>query len=71
MCSITSISKRLSMKVKSLSIITVISVCLLLLSLTHTVLAKNHPDVSKEIIVGGDYHYPPYEFLDKNGSPTG
>ena len=23
------------------------------------------------IIVGGDYNYPPYEFLDENGSPTG
>ena len=23
------------------------------------------------IIVGGDYNYPPYEFLDENGEPTG
>lgn len=23
------------------------------------------------IIVGGDHNYPPYEFLDKDGNPTG
>lgn len=23
------------------------------------------------IIIGGDYNYPPYEYLDKNGQPTG
>lgn len=26
---------------------------------------------SYRIIVGGDYNYPPYEFLDENGEPTG
>lgn len=25
----------------------------------------------QRIIVGGDYHFPPFEFLDKNGNPTG
>ncbi|MFW5870515.1 MAG: transporter substrate-binding domain-containing protein, partial [Candidatus Sumerlaeota bacterium] len=25
----------------------------------------------KKIIVGGDYRYPPYEYLDENGKPTG
>jgi signal transduction histidine kinase len=24
-----------------------------------------------QIVVGGDYYYPPYEFLDKNGTPIG
>ena len=25
----------------------------------------------RKIIVGGDYHFPPFEFLDKEGNPTG
>ena len=28
-------------------------------------------DTSKVIIVGGDYNYPPYEFIDKEGRPAG
>jgi len=27
--------------------------------------------VKKTIIVGGDYNYPPFEFIDKNGEPAG
>ncbi len=26
---------------------------------------------SSRVIIGGDYNYPPYEFLDQNGQPTG
>jgi serine phosphatase RsbU (regulator of sigma subunit)/ABC-type amino acid transport substrate-binding protein len=29
------------------------------------------PDNSRVIIVGGNSNYPPYQFLDKNGQPTG
>ncbi len=29
------------------------------------------PQEKKHIIVGGDHYFPPYEFLDKDGKPTG
>jgi len=29
------------------------------------------PSSKSRIIIGGDYNYPPYEYLDKNGQPTG
>ncbi len=28
-------------------------------------------EAQKWVIVGGDYNYPPYEYLDENGNPTG
>lgn len=28
-------------------------------------------DTNKRIIIGGDYDYPPYEFIDKDGKPSG
>ena len=31
----------------------------------------NHNKRSAVILVGGDYDYPPYEFIDHNGNPTG
>ncbi len=48
----------------------------ILFCISNLVLAKengtkknsNHPDL---IIVGGDHNYPPYEFLDEVGLPTG
>lgn len=46
-------------------------VCLTFFGHSPTTFAKSSPDGPKSIIVGGDYHYPPYEFLDKNGNPTG
>ncbi len=30
-----------------------------------------HPVARREIVVGGDRDYPPYEFIDKNGQPSG
>lgn len=33
--------------------------------------STNTVDEKKQIVVGGDYYYPPYEFVDKNGIPTG
>lgn len=35
--------------------------------LSPAIAAEEHPT----IIVGGDYNYPPYEFIDKNGQPAG
>ena len=32
---------------------------------------EKNPSGSPRIIVGGDYNYPPYEFLDENSDPTG
>ncbi len=29
------------------------------------------PDLHDPIIVGGDYNFPPYEYVDKHGNPTG
>ena len=43
-----------------------ISIIFLFLSLCFQVSA-----LAKSIIVGGDRDYPPYEFLDSNGKPTG
>lgn len=34
--------------------------------------ARHQPTVRKTlVIIGGDFHYPPYEFLDKHGEPSG
>ena len=41
---------------------------MIILSLTYTSFTK---DLDSRIIVGADYNYPPYEFLDKDGNPTG
>jgi two-component system NtrC family sensor kinase len=36
-----------------------------------TAFALTPVDSNKIYIVGGDYYYPPYEFLDEEGNPTG
>lgn len=54
-----------------LSFVAAIFFILTFLSFSHIVFAQTNPNAAKTIIVGGDYHYPPYEFLDKNGNPTG
>jgi polar amino acid transport system substrate-binding protein len=36
-------------------------------SLTHAA----GQDADKAILIGGDYNYPPYEFIDENGEPSG
>lgn len=47
-------------------------VCVLVFfTLTSTVLAIGEEQGPASIIVGGDYNYPPYEFIDKNGQPAG
>ncbi len=33
--------------------------------------AQSSPSVPQTIIIGGDFYYPPYEFLDDQGFPTG
>jgi polar amino acid transport system substrate-binding protein len=33
--------------------------------------ADRWSEIDRPIIIGGDYNFPPYEFLDKNGQPTG
>jgi signal transduction histidine kinase len=73
MCILTSFPKVKPSSIidRSLSWVIALFVCLTFPSLSHTVFAQTNPDVTKVIIVGGDYHYPPYEFLDKNGNPTG
>ena len=54
-----------------LSFVAAIFFILTFLSFSHIVFSQTNPNAAKTIIVGGDYHYPPYEFLDKNGNPTG
>lgn len=39
--------------------------------LHHTWFAKLNTPTKSRILVGGDNEYPPYEYLDKNGQPTG
>ncbi len=40
-------------------------------SVTTAASEANHDKRSSVILVGGDYDYPPYEFQDQNGNPTG
>lgn len=42
--------------------------CLLLLS---TAASAASPEQDQTVLIGGDYNYPPYEFLDDKGQPTG
>ncbi|WP_432472629.1 transporter substrate-binding domain-containing protein [Amphritea sp. HPY] len=42
--------------------------CLLLLS---TATSEANPEQEQAVLIGGDYNYPPYEFLDDKGQPTG
>ena len=44
---------------------------LFLLVFTPTSFALTPVDSNKIYTVGGDYYYPPYEFLDDEGNPTG
>lgn len=58
----------------SLSILFITSISLCSFSIKPTFgqdLPKSAPSKTKTIIVGGDHYYPPYEFLDKEGKPTG
>ncbi|MGM0496694.1 MAG: transporter substrate-binding domain-containing protein [Bacteroidota bacterium] len=32
---------------------------------------ESYKKTKQRIIIGGDHNYPPYEYLDKNGNPTG
>lgn len=44
---------------------------LLILSLIGGPAAARVGGVDRLVVVGGDYNYPPYEFLDNTGQPTG
>lgn len=49
-----------------------ITFCGLRVTTTHAEdRSKSVTHFAKKIIVGGDHYYPPYEFLDKDGKPTG
>jgi len=39
--------------------------------LSRPVVAEQHTPAQHAIIVGGDRDYPPYEFIDRNGHPSG
>lgn len=39
--------------------------------LHHEWFSRPNPLVKSRIVVGGDKEYPPYEYLDQNGQPTG
>jgi polar amino acid transport system substrate-binding protein len=45
-------------------------ICLFLFIFLIFSSSENHGN-NKKIIVSGDYDYPPYEFLDNNGRPSG
>ncbi len=54
--------------IRWLYLILLIGPCLVLASIPgHSAEAERR----HTIIVGGDYNYPPYEYLDENGDPTG
>ena len=42
-----------------------------ILLLISTLASARDSDPDQTIIVGGDYSYPPYEFLDDKGDPSG
>ena len=44
---------------------------LLLLLCPLSVLAEEEPRYERPLIIGGDYNYPPYEYLDKSSLPAG
>jgi len=50
----------------------VILFCLLSPTLCDIAFSEKNPDLSSDIIViGGNFDYPPYEFIDENGKPSG
>ena len=56
-----------------LSQVTCLVACLIahLISVTPAVAASQDPSRITSVTVGGDRDYPPYEFLDKDGQPSG
>ncbi|MBI9089789.1 MAG: transporter substrate-binding domain-containing protein, partial [Desulfobacterium sp.] len=60
-----------SIAIKSLSFTTVFLYFFILLNSQSVVFAQNSPSSPQTIIIGGDFDYPPYEFLDDQGFPTG
>lgn len=61
--------------IHSLSVLCVLCISLCIFSVSTTIAQDSsiniNPIVKKKTIVGGDHYYPPYEFLDKDGKPTG
>ncbi|MEH6576137.1 MAG: transporter substrate-binding domain-containing protein [Amphritea sp.] len=53
------------------SILNRLRLILVLLLLISTLVSARDLDPDQAIIVGGDYSYPPYEFLDDKGNPSG
>lgn len=49
----------------------IILILAILLSGLLPLVAQNKDNVQRTIIVGGDYDFPPYEFLDKDQNPAG
>ena len=47
------------------------AIALLLLPRIASAAPNDGPAGKSTIIVGGDFNYPPYEFIDKNGNPAG
>ena len=38
---------------------------------THPTESANWSESKQTIVIGGDYNFPPYEYIDENGQPTG
>ncbi|GFO67823.1 histidine kinase [Geomonas limicola] len=52
------------------SLFALVALCAVLPAGTHAAESAAGPP-RKEVIIGGDQNFPPYEFLDKNGKPSG